>query len=78
LGVNSVVAIYNATLIQNIIQCSIGMAGMFRPLSTQDTDTEESGVMGGGGGGIMLPKQRENRCRKKRLFTHLPNGLRGI
>jgi hypothetical protein len=45
------------------------MTGMFLPLSTQGTDTEESGV-GGGGGGMLLPKQRENWCRKcSRLFT---------
>jgi hypothetical protein len=34
---------------------------MFRPLSTQDTDTEESGVRGGGGRGRRDPAAQTER-----------------
>jgi hypothetical protein len=54
------------------------MAGMFWPLPTQGTYTEESGVRGGGGGGMLLPKQRENWGGKNAAVYSLIVGLRGI
>jgi hypothetical protein len=53
------------------------MAGMFWPLRTQGTGTEESGVRGGGGGGgMLLPRQRENRGGKNAAVYSLIAGLR--
>jgi hypothetical protein len=56
------------------------MAGMFWPLRTQGTDTEESRVRGGEGrgGGMLLPRQRENQSGKNTAVYSLIASLRGI
>ncbi len=77
LEVQSVAALSNASLIQNIHRW-YGMTGMFWLLAKQGTETEESELRGGGWELMLLPKQRENRREKMWPFIHWLSALRHL